>query len=49
MLINKLDKDMSHRLSIHRDRRISIFHDPRLLVLFVQKVCSHDLWIKISQ
>ena len=25
MLINKLDKDMSHRLSTHKDRQISMF------------------------
>ena len=49
MLIKKLDKDMLHRLSTHKDRRILMFRDSCLSIFLVQEVCLHDLWIKISQ
>ena len=43
MLINIFDKDMSYKLSTHKDWQILIFCNPRLLRLLACKVCLHDL------
>ena len=43
MLLNKFDKDMTYKLSTHRDWRIPMFRNPRLSGFFVRKVCLHDL------
>ena len=43
MFINKFDKDMSYKLSTHRNRQIPMLRDPRLSVLLAPEVCLHNL------